>query len=150
MQSEARIQQDAFTEIRNKYPHTYGCIFHPPNGGLRDAATATFMRGAGVVRGVQDLYFIWAGKVYMMEVKTPTGYCSVDQKLIHSVHAEQGFVTYLFTTSQDIVSFIECVISGGDMRQFDLFISPYSDASLVEKYKAELREDRIKKLNKAS
>ncbi|MBB6126956.1 hypothetical protein [Mucilaginibacter lappiensis] len=150
MQTEAKIQQDAFTEIRNRLPKTYGCLFHVPNGGIRDAITATFMRGAGVVRGIQDLMFIWACKVYLIEVKTPTGHCSTDQKLIHAVHASHGFKTYLFTTSHDIISFVETVVAGGDIRLFDLFISPFSNAELVDKYKAELRAERIRKLNKAA
>jgi hypothetical protein len=149
MQSEARIQQDAFTEIRNRHPETYGCLFHVPNGGIRDAISATFMRGAGVVRGVQDLYLLWAGKVHIIEVKTPTGYCSTDQKLIHSIHARQGFVTYLFTTSEDIIRFVETVLTSDDMGQFDLFISPFSNPDLVEKYRAELKEERMRKFKKA-
>jgi hypothetical protein len=150
MQSEAKIQQDAFTEIRNRHPETYGCLWHIPNGGLRDAVTATFMSGAGVVRGVQDLMLVWAGKVYMIEVKTPTGHCSADQKLIHAVHAAQGFVTYLFTTSADIVSFVEMVLSGGDILAFHLFISPFSNPNMVDKYKAEVKAERLKKLKKAA
>jgi hypothetical protein len=150
MKSEARIQQDAFTEIRNRHLETYAAIFHVPNGGLRDEVTATFMRGAGVVRGVQDLFFLWAGKVYIIEVKTPTGYCSTDQKLVHAVHARQGFMTYLFTNSEDIIRFVETILEGGYMEQFKLFISPFSNSDLVERYKAEVREERVKKLSKAA
>ncbi|WP_183560628.1 VRR-NUC domain-containing protein [Mucilaginibacter sp. SP1R1] len=150
MQSEAKIQQDAFTEIRNRYPQTYGLFFHVPNGGMRDALTAAFLKGAGVVRGIPDLFFLWAGNVYLIEVKTPTGFCSTDQKLIHSVHASQGFKTYIFTSSHDIVSFVSTVIEGGELVGFDLFISPFADAGLVPKYKAELREERMKKLGKAA
>jgi hypothetical protein len=146
MKSEARIQQDAFTEIRNRHPETYGVIWHTPNGGIRDAVTATFMRGAGVVRGVQDLMLLWAGKCYPIEVKTPTGYCSTDQKLIHAVHAAQGFITYLFTTSEHIINFFETVISGGDISRFEPFISPYSNPELVNQYRTELREERKSKL----
>ncbi|WP_114937546.1 VRR-NUC domain-containing protein [Mucilaginibacter endophyticus] len=150
MQSEAKIQQDAFTEIRNKYPQTYGLLWHCPNGSLRDPVTAAFLKGAGVVRGIPDLHFIWNGKYYLIEVKTPTGFCSTDQKLIHAVHASHGLNTYLFTTSNDIISFVECILNGGDIVQFNLFISPYSRAEMVDVYKAELRAERMKKLKKAA
>lgn len=150
MQSEARIQQDAFTEIRNRHPETYGCIYAIPNGGLRDAVTATFMRGGGVVPGEQDLNLLWAGKLYPIEVKTPTGTCSTDQKLIHAIHASQGFNTYLFTESSTIVRFVETVITGGDVGQFDLYISPFSNAEMVPVYRQQLREERLKKLKKAA
>lgn len=150
MKSEARIQQDSFVEIRNIFPQTYGSIFAIPNGGLRDAVTATFMRGGGVVPGQPDLMFLWGGRTYLIEVKTPTGTCSTDQKLIHAVHAGQGFTTYVFTTSEDILRFVECVLEGGSIGQFDLFISPFSNPDLVEKYKEELREERKRKLRKAA
>ncbi|AMR34172.1 hypothetical protein A0256_23325 [Mucilaginibacter sp. PAMC 26640] len=150
MQSEARIQQDAFTEIRNRHPETYGLLFHCPNGGLRDAVTATFMRGQGVVKGIQDMPFIWAGKLYMIEVKTPTGSCSNDQKLIHAIHAGQGIITYIFTTSIDIISFVECVISGGDIAQWTAFISPFSRPEMIDIYRESVREERKKKLKRAA
>lgn len=150
MQSEARIQQDAFTEIRNRHPATYGCLWHVPNGGIRDAITATFMRGAGVVKGIADLFFLWAGKVYIIEVKTPTGTCSNDQKLIHAIHAGQGFDTYLFTSSDDIIRFVEMVITGGDIGEWSAFISPFSRPEMISVYRDLVREERKRKLQKVA
>lgn len=146
LKSEARIQEDAFRHIRLNYPETYGCIWHVPNGGLRDERTAVRFAGQGLVPGIQDLHLLWHGSFYVIEVKTETGEVSEDQKVIHAVHAFHGKLTYLLKSSEQIISFVKTVISGGDIEQFSPFISPFCRPEMIEVYKEEAREIRKKKL----
>lgn len=142
--SEAKIQQIAFTELRNKYPETTGLFYHVPNGGTRDQRTATILTGQGVVPGIQDLHFIWQGRLHLIEVKNSTGRVDPAQKFIHAKHDLHGLKTYLFKTSYDIISYVEAVMFGYDLTQFESFISPHSDKTKVDLYLKEYREYRIK------
>lgn len=148
--SEARIQQDAITHIRNLYPETYGCLYHVANGGYRDPRTATILTGQGVVPGVQDLHLIWGGKLYLIEVKTSNGQVDPAQKVIHSKHKVQGFDTYVFRTSNDIISFVECVVKSKNLDQFKSLISPFSNIENLEKYQEEYRIFRQSKFDQKS
>jgi hypothetical protein len=142
--SEGKIQQTAITYIRNKYPELYGVIYHIPNGGFRDDLTASIMTGQGLTPGVQDLHFIWGGQLYLIEVKTERGEVSSAQKAVHAQHDKQGFKTYIFKTSEQIIYFVEWVIAGKSLDGFIRFISPYSDGSKLEIYREELKAERIK------
>jgi hypothetical protein len=136
--SEAKIQQIAFAEIRNEFPETYGCFYHVPNGGLRDKKTASRLKAQGVVPGVQDLHFIWEGKLYLIEVKDVDGQVTPAQKAIHAQHKAHGLDTYIFRTSQQIIYFVRYIIQHRSLDGFKRFISPYSDAEKAEQYKQEL------------
>lgn len=146
--SEARIQQEAITEIRNRFPESYGALYHIANGGYRDPRTATILTGQGVVPGIPDLHLIWAGKFYLIEVKTHQGQIDPAQKVIHAQHKKQGFDTYVFKSSYDIISFVEHVILGKGIDMFKTFISPYSDSNSLEKYKEEYRIFRQSKFKR--
>lgn len=148
--SESKIQQDAFTEIRNRYPETYGLIYHVPNGGLRDKRTASIMRGLGVVPGIQDLHFLWKGTHYIIEVKDHKGRVSAEQKVIHAQHKLHGTDTYIFRTAEQIIYFVEYIIQSKSLKAFDRFISPYCNPEKVEEYKAEMRIERQNKLRKVA
>jgi hypothetical protein len=143
--SEAKIQQIAVTEIRNRYPDTYGCFYHVANGGIRDKRTGSILKAQGVVPGIQDLHFIWQGKLYLIEVKDHDGEVSPDQKLIHATHKLHGITTYLFRTSEQIIYFVTYVVQGRSLHGFDRFISPFSVAEDVPKYREEVRQLHIRK-----
>ena len=142
--SESKIQQIAITEVRNRYPATYGLLFHVPNGGLRDPRTASILTGQGVVPGIQDLFFLWAGKFYLIEVKDAKGQVSPAQKVIHAQHKLHGIDTYVFRTSEQIIDFVGHIVLGQDIGAFTFFISPYSNAERLQQYKEEYREYRMK------
>ncbi|RZJ91870.1 MAG: hypothetical protein EOO20_03780 [Chryseobacterium sp.] len=146
--SEGKIQQTAITYIRNKYPDFYGVIWHCPNGGFRDSITASIMTGQGLTRGIQDLHFVWGGKLYLIEVKTEKGEVSTAQKVVHAQHDKQGFKTYIFKSSEQIIYFVEWVILGKSLDGFDRFISPYSDGDKLDFYREIMRQERINELEK--
>lgn len=148
--SEARIQQLAITEIRNKYPETYGCLYHVPNGGNRDPRTASILTGQGVVPGIQDLHFIWKSQLYLIEVKKTKGLVDPAQKVIHAQHKLHGYDTYIFRTSEQIIFFIEYIMAGKNLDGFKRFISPYSVAENLELYRQEFRVYKQRKMAKSS
>ena len=144
--SEGKIQQTAITYIRNKYPELYGVIWHIPNGGFRDDLTASVMTGQGVTPGIPDLNFLWNGNLYLIEVKTEKGEVSTAQKVVHAQHDKQGFKTYIFKTSEQIIYFVEWVIAYKSLEGFKRFISPYSNGEKLDIFREELRLERIKKV----
>lgn len=146
--SEGKIQQTAITYIRNNHPELYGCIWHIPNGGFRDSLTASIMTGQGLTPGIPDLNFLWNGNLYLIEVKTEKGEVSTEQKVVHAQHDKQGFKTYIFKSSEQIIYFVEWVINGKSLDGFNRFISPYSNAEKLDEYRDKMRAERIEKLDK--
>ena len=77
--SEARIQAAIVEWARAVAPDLI--CFHVPNGGLRTKAEAARLKWQGVLAGVPDLVLIGRdGQAWFLEVKTPGGYLSADQR----------------------------------------------------------------------
>jgi len=110
-QTEAKIQQEAIMKIWNEMPETRLCLFHVPNGMNIDARQGAKFKAQGVISGVPDLVFVWAGKTHYIEVKTPTGYLSKNQKALHAKWSEQGIDVKVFRSSEEIVDFIAKLVA---------------------------------------
>jgi hypothetical protein len=77
--AEARIQAAVIEWIRWCAPQTV--VFAIPNGGLRGKAEAARLRWTGVLAGVPDLAVLAPrGRAFFLEVKTPDGRLSLDQR----------------------------------------------------------------------
>lgn len=109
-QTEAKIQQEAIMKIWNEMPETRLCLFHVPNGGIRNAQEGAKLKAQGVISGVPDLVFVWAGKTHYIEVKTQTGVLSKNQKTLHQKWMEQGVEVEVMRTSNEIVDFIRKLV----------------------------------------
>ena len=59
--------------------------FHPPNGELRDKATAAKLKAMGTRAGVPDIVLLHRGRVYGLEIKRHDGRVSTEQ---HDVRRE--------------------------------------------------------------
>lgn len=60
---------------------TNACLFHPPNGGLRNKRVAELLKLMGVLPGVSDfIVLLRGGRVACLELKTKTGRLSQDQQ----------------------------------------------------------------------
>jgi len=140
--SEARIQEDAFKFIRKHHPETYGCLWHVPNGGLRDKVGVRTFAGQGVVPGIQDIHFLWEGNFYVIEIKRPDGQVSAEQKLIHAIHAKHGKMTYLFKTSEGIIYFVQAILSGAGIDNFVPYISRFARPEMIDIYRQEAFVER--------
>ena len=55
-------------------------LIHIPNGGKRSIATGALLKRQGVRPGVEDLQFIWYGRVFAIEVKPEGQYQRPVQK----------------------------------------------------------------------
>lgn len=75
-QLEDQIQIALIKWLREVYPDV--CVFHIPNGGLRNKREAKKLKDMGVLAGVSDLFFpdlsIW------LELKNEKGKLTKDQK----------------------------------------------------------------------
>jgi len=109
-QTEAKIQQEAIMKIWNEMPETRLCLFHVPNGMNIDARQGAKFKAQGVISGVPDLVFVWQGKTHYIEVKTPQGYLSKNQKALHQKWMEQGVFVNVFRSSAEIVDFIATTV----------------------------------------
>jgi hypothetical protein len=145
--TEAKIQQNALVYIRNTYPQTIGCIWHVPNGGLREKVNASILTGQGIIPGIQDVHFLWHGAFYVIEMKDKSGPVSPEQKVIHAKHKLHGKDTYIFRRSDLLISFVEHVIFGKSLDAFAIYISPYSVAANFDQYNEELRIINKRKLD---
>ena len=88
--SEIRIQAAAFQWAWNTYPATRRCLFHVPNGGSRNIKEGMQLKASGVVPGIPDMVFVWKGRAYGFEFKTPVGVLSSAQREVHAIWNGQG------------------------------------------------------------
>lgn len=80
---EHRIQCTCVRYFNLRYPHLRGRLFAVPNGGRRDATTASKLKAEGVVAGVTDLILLKSNRDYgalLIEMKGPKGRLSESQK----------------------------------------------------------------------
>ena len=96
MISEERLQADCYQWFHNTYPALRGLLWHVPNGGQRTASEANKFKAIGLVPGVADLHFFYAGKMYFIELKIDAGRLSENQvKWIEAISANGGVVVVI-------------------------------------------------------
>jgi len=91
-QSEAAFQQECRISFHNKYPHLRKLLFHVRNNS-KDKREGAYWKELGVVAGVSDFIFLFAGRCWCIELKTPTGYQSPDQ-IEWQLRVEQQSIFY--------------------------------------------------------
>ncbi len=106
--SEAAIQQECYMWFHNNHIELRGLLFHVNNNSL-NGTQGLLHKMLGVVAGVSDLLFIYGGTVHCIEMKTPSGYQSDEQKIWEKQVKKQG-VSYFIARSKDdfekIINFI--------------------------------------------
>jgi VRR-NUC domain len=99
--AEARIQAAIVEWARVVAPSVL--VFAIPNGGLRSKAEAARLKWTGVVAGVPDLAVIApGGKAHFLEVKTPTGRLSDDQREIMDTLGRLGAPVMTVASVDDV------------------------------------------------
>lgn len=146
--SELKIQTEAFQWLWHNRPETRRCLYHVANEGERSVMETQQLIAAGMVPGTQDLHFLWKGRTYLIEAKTPQGEVSPAQKCVHAAHKQQGFDTYLFRSAYSIVAFVCNVIESDRPLWHSSFISPYCRPELLPQYIEEYQTDQRRKANK--
>lgn len=126
--SENQILSEAFKSLWNYKPEIRYCFFHVANEAKRTPIEWSQLKAIGFTKGIQDIHFLFNRASYHIEMKTPTGRIDPWQAVVHCAHFNQGFPTYIFRTSQDLVNFVISAIDLGEQatrESFKLFHSPY-------------------------
>ena len=108
--SEDRIQQECYLWFHNNYPQFRGLLFHPANGGSRNAREGAKFKSMGVVPGVADLLFIFKGTLFAIELKTETGTQSDKQKEWESIIGSQGIYYCIVRNLAEFKAIIKKII----------------------------------------
>jgi hypothetical protein len=111
MVSEDRIQQECYLWFHNTYPKLRGLLFAVPNGGSRSIIEAKKFKLTGVVPGVSDMLFMYAGKTYCLELKTEKGYQSKKQKIWQDTVTKQGFIYLIVRDLNVFKDIIETILN---------------------------------------
>ena len=102
--TESKIQQEIFRWFWNSHclpsNEQREVIFHVPNENQHKLVSI------GVYPGCSDLVISWKGKIYFVEVKTPTGTQSAKQKKFEQHVNDAGFVYYLVRSLEDFRLFL--------------------------------------------
>src|SRR5262245_39685386 len=111
---EAQIQRAVFHHLRARgAPGVFA--FHPANGGFRRPAEAVILKGLGVIAGVPDVFIIYNGRCFAMELKAKGGRATAAQlaTLDFSAAASVRSVTRFTGTENDSAAAgILCKITG--------------------------------------
>lgn len=115
---EHRIQCACVRWFNLQYPKLHGRLFAVPNGGRRDATTATKLKAEGVVPGVADLVLLMSNRDYgalLIEMKTPKGRQSDSQKKWEKTVCADAEYKYVVCRSlDDFIREIGCYLKNYD------------------------------------
>lgn len=101
---EHRIQRSCVRWFNLKYKTLKGRLFAVPNGGKRDARTASKLKEEGVVAGVSDLILLVPNRFYgalLIEMKTTKGKQSKLQSEWEQTITSKGEYKYVVCHSMD-------------------------------------------------
>lgn len=111
IKSEDRIQQECYMWFHNEYPDLRGLLFHPPNGGARNAREGAKFKTMGVYPGVSDFILLHAGRAYCIELKNSIGVQSKVQKEWEEAVKNQGFYYVVVRSLEEFKSEIERILN---------------------------------------
>ena len=103
--TEAQLQSKCVIWLRNNYPQTHGLFFAVNNNSIHAHAGGT-MKALGVIPGVADTIFLWEGKAYFLEFKTPEGRQSKAQREWQETVEKSGFRYEIIRTFEEFQGFI--------------------------------------------
>lgn len=110
---EHRIQCACVKWFRLQYPKYAKLLYAIPNGSRRDAITGKLLKDEGVIRGVSDLNLDMPNRFYhglRIEMKTPTGVQSKEQKEFQFEVEKQGFRYIVCRSLNDFIKAITIYI----------------------------------------
>lgn len=108
--NEHYIQKSMVDWFRIQYPKLEKNLFSVPNGTNKSKKQASYMRAEGLTPGVSDLILVYEEVVYFIEVKTPTGKMSSDQKVFKEMVVKNGFNYYLVRSLDDFRKIVTAII----------------------------------------
>ena len=112
---EHRIQVACVKWFRYKFPKFAKLLYAIPNGSRRDIVTGKILKDEGVIRGVSDLNLDIASRFYhglRIEMKTPKGVQSKEQKEFQKNVEAQGFKYVICRSLDDFIKEVSIYIDG--------------------------------------
>lgn len=104
---ESDIQIACVRWFRYRFPRYARLLFAVPNGGARNAVTASILKAEGVVAGVADLLLLVPSKGFhglAIEMKRPTGRQSVSQREWQEDVTREG---YRYAVCRSVTDFMD-------------------------------------------
>ncbi|RXH58250.1 hypothetical protein GRAN_1560 [Granulicella sibirica] len=77
---------------------------HVMNEGKRGWKAQRDLKNPGVLAGIPDLLIFWRGITTFIELKTPKGVLSTNQKSVHQCLSATGFAVYVCKSLADVSS----------------------------------------------
>jgi hypothetical protein len=88
--TEDKLQSDCYQWFHGTYPELRGLVCYNLNNS-RNKIRAMMDKGMGLQKGRCDLVFYYAGRAYMIEMKTENGKQTPDQKKWQEIVGKNGF-----------------------------------------------------------
>lgn len=109
MKSEAQIQAECVMWLWNEHPETRGMFFAVTNNS-EHIARAMQRKSLGLISGVSDTLFMWKGRTYCFEFKTPIGNQSAAQREWKNKVSNHGFSYDIIRSLDQFKQIIESIL----------------------------------------
>ena len=106
---ELKMQAACVKWLRNERPETRG-LFFAVNNNSENKRKGAKHKTIGVTPGVSDTIFLWKGKAHLIELKTPTGKQSPDQKRWQKIVEDNGFNYYIVRSLDEFKTLINSIM----------------------------------------
>ncbi len=105
VQPEALLQAHVYSYL-SSCPEYFG--FSVRNGGTYDPRIGAYRanRGPGSRKGISDLVGSWRGQLFCIEIKTPEGRMSPEQKMFREDVIKAGGLHAVVRSVEEIVDFV--------------------------------------------
>lgn len=107
--SEHRLQYECYCWFHNKYPDLRGTLCYNLSNS-RNAIEGNKNKALGLQPGRADMVFYYAGIAYMIELKTPEGKQSSEQKTWQEIMHTQGFPYRIVRSVEEFQDLINSLI----------------------------------------
>lgn len=111
---EHRLQAACIQWFRIRYPRMRHNLFAVPNGGRRDAATASRLKAEGVLAGVADLILLKPNRYYgalLIEMKTPAGRQQASQRQWQDLITADGYKYIVVRTIEEFIQQVKLYLN---------------------------------------
>lgn len=157
--TEIELQRDIFIDCWNKLPETRFKLFHVVNEGKRSVILTSQLLASGMIPGIPDLLFLWAGVTYYFELKAGDNDLSTSQRVVHAAFDKEGMKVFIIRDKKHAFDIIKFIIENWDKYEnfqlylfkcFSEYVSYASQENLYELYLAQYNSRKKKKYYKTS
>jgi len=106
---EEKLQIEFYKYFHNTYPEHRGLLVYNLNNP-RNAIDGHQAKLMGLRKSRPDMELYWKGRVYLLELKTPTTKPSSDQLEYHKLLRLQGFSVEVARTLEECISWLERIV----------------------------------------